>query len=109
MFNRNATTHTLITQYIESIGQTDCTDQLFSKGKAIFTKPRTFYRLTKMNSKYFVELWYSDSTSPRFYRIARLEYPNRVVADIMGRYHCKQISTKNGNQSQSHFSLPSCN
>lgn len=96
----------LMETYIESIGSTEVADRLAEVIPPDFLPGVRSYIVRPTGRAWSVEIYLHDYREPWFYRIKKLVFPSKVVAEIMGRYHCKQTVVNDSSLDQSSLSFP---
>lgn len=88
---RNATYHQLLTQYIEQIGRTETPEVNLPVAREPGWNQgiHASFQLMPHDQQWEMRLFYFDRSASTFHLADRQLYPTRVVAEIMGRYHCR--------------------
>lgn len=89
--------HQLLVHYIDQIGCTDIPEQFSEVPTAReCTTWNAGYRIAPSGKQWVLTVFRYESDSPLFKMDFRRLFPSKVVADIMGRYHCRLINSAVG-------------
>ncbi|HKK77763.1 MAG TPA: hypothetical protein VJ953_21975 [Saprospiraceae bacterium] len=91
--NKTHTYHQLLVDYIDHIGQTDCPEARLPHLPANFVAGwSASYRVQPIDNTWELRISQFNQQDHLFFEVMRQRYPSKVVADIMGRYHCRRIN-----------------
>ena len=95
--NKTHTYHQLLVDYIESIGHTDRLEaqhpHLPADDHTLVWK--AIYHIQPKEDAWQLIVRQCCQEDHIFFEAMRQQYPSKVVADIMGRYHCRRINQEN--------------
>lgn len=92
------TYHRLLVDYIEGIGQTDRPEEqlpLCPADDDLSLAWKAAYRTQQNGDTWELRISQFSQQDHLFFEVMRQQYPSKVVADIMGRYHCRRINQEN--------------
>jgi len=96
MERKNIAVHHLLVDYIDQIGCTDIPERFQEVPTAgDYSAWNANYRISPIGSQWMLTVFRYESNSPLFKMDSRRLFPSKVVADIMGRYHCRLINSDN--------------
>jgi hypothetical protein len=105
MKKKDIAVHQLLVDYIDQIGCSDIPEQLLEVATARECASwNANYRIAPSGNQWVLTVFRYASDSPLFKMGFRRLFPSKVVADIMGRYHCRLINSAIG---QANTSRPS--
>lgn len=88
------TYHQLLVDYIEGIGTTERAEPMppLLSPETISSGWKAVYRIRPVDQKWELSISQFCQCDHLFTEVMRVRFPSKVVADIMGRYHCRRIN-----------------
>jgi len=92
MKEKNKAVHQLMVDFIDQIGCTEIPENGMGETNAQeWSSWNAHYRISQSGKQWVLTLFRYQPNTPLFAMDFQRAFPSKVVADIMGRYHCRLI------------------